>query len=558
MLVIYLNFSIMLFLFSIFMLLMMMKFLLLKMKIFIEINFFMLNTLNFSMMLYFDYKTFMFMMVVMLISSMIIIYSIEYMMMDIFKIRFIYLLFMFIISMLLMICGQNLLLLLLGWDGLGLISYCLVIYYNNWSSYNAGMLTILTNRLGDIGLLISIGIFSILGDWNFLMLMINNNKILFFMLVLSGITKSAQIPFSSWLPKAMAAPTPISALVHSSTLVTAGVYLFYRLSNMMNFNSVYLIFISLLTMFFSGMVASFEFDLKKIIALSTLSQLGLMMFSLFIGLKSYMFFHLVIHAMFKSLLFMCAGLLLHSMFNNQDIRYLGVMNYNYLFTLVMFNISNLALCGFPFLSGFYSKDLILELSNLNMLNYLILLMFYMSIFLTIMYSFRLIYYMIMNYMKFFSMMTCFDNMLMNLSMLIIFFFSIIGGSLYSWMIYSSLNMIYLSMNMKMLFNMMIFMNMFFMLLFLLKLNFNTFNYMKFYMFMNSLWFMNYFSNLLIKNVLIYGMNIFKLMEKGWIEYLSIKFIYLYLLNFMKLEKIVLNIIIKIMIIYLWLILIYMY
>jgi len=176
-------------------------------------------------------------------------------------------------------------------------------------------------------------------------------------------TKRAQIPFSAWLPAAIAAPTPVSSLVHSSTLVTAGVYILIRFRYLLNNPSIkmFLISIALLTIVISGIRGVFEFDLKKIIALSTLRQLGFIISTLALGLPDLTFFHLATHACFKALLFMCAGLFIHSFQDNQDIRGFGIINKNFSLSLCMFNVANLSLSGFPFLSGFFSKDLILEL-----------------------------------------------------------------------------------------------------------------------------------------------------------------------------------------------------
>nr|AHB23658.1 NADH dehydrogenase subunit 5 [Idris sp. MM-2013] len=511
---IYMNLSVLMFFFFLVSFMMFLKFLILKMNFFIEISVMKFFKKNFTLILYLDYKSFMFLMVVLLISSMIVIYSLEYMSEDKFGVRFIYLLMMFVFSMLLMILGQNLLMILLGWDGLGLISYCLVIYYNNWNSYNSGMITVLTNRLGDIGLLISIGMLSVVGDWNYLFFPFFSKLFFFFMIMLACFTKSAQIPFSSWLPMAMAAPTPISALVHSSTLVTAGVYLMFRLEklifslNLKNF----MVMISLMTMFFSGVNALFENDFKKIIALSTLSQLGLMMMSLILGLKLMSFFHLIIHALFKSLLFMCAGLILHSTLNNQDIRFMGSMGKSYFVTLMMFNSSSLALCGFPFMSGFYSKDLILDLSIFLNLNYFVLMMFYFSIMLTVVYSFRLIFYMLNNFFKFFSYQICSDLKLMNLSMIILFICSIISGSLFNWFLFNSLVLVNLSILVKLFVFVLIIISIF------IGLNMSLFmtnmKMSQIFKFVKSMWMMNYFG--MFYSTLVLGNSLLILeMENVW-------------------------------------------
>lgn len=212
--------------------------------------------------------------------------------------------------------------------------------------------------------------------------------------ILAALTKSAQIPFSSWLPAAIAAPTPVSALVHSSTLVTAGVYLLIRFRNLFTDTELgkFLLLISGLTIFIAGLGANFEFDLKKIIALSTLSQLGLIMRILAIGFYKLAFFHLLTHALFKALLFMCAGAIIHNIKNSQDIRDMGSLTIYMPLTVSCLNIANLALCGFPFLAGFYSKDIILEIVLISELNLFSVFLFFFSTGLTVRYSFRLFYY----------------------------------------------------------------------------------------------------------------------------------------------------------------------
>lgn len=168
------------------------------------------------------------------------------------------------------------------------------------------------------------------------------------------------------MPAAIAAPTPVSALVHSSTLVTAGVYLLIRFGSFnLGYTRMFLFFVSVVTMFISGLVAVYEFDLKKVIALSTLSQLGVIMFSISLGLYLVAFFHLIIHALFKAILFLCAGAIIHGIGGSQDIRFYGGQIVNYPVIRVCLNIANLSLCGIPFISGFYSKDLIVELAALG-------------------------------------------------------------------------------------------------------------------------------------------------------------------------------------------------
>nr|UFK32266.1 NADH dehydrogenase subunit 5 [Eurhadina fusca] len=412
-------------------------------SIFLEWEILNLNSFGVFYLLIFDWISLMFISVVLFISSMVILYSLDYMGSNSYSSnRFLFLVLMFILSMILMVLSPNLLSILLGWDGLGMISYCLVIYYHSMKSYLSGMITCLTNRLGDIGLLICICWLMSYGSWHFIFYLNFYNSFIFYMLIFSSFTKSAQIPFSSWLPAAMSAPTPVSSLVHSSTLVTAGVYLLIRFFNQFHFNNILLLFISLMTMFMSSFCANYEFDLKKIIALSTLSQLGLMMSSLFLGLVNLSFYHLMTHAIFKSLLFLCAGIMIYYMNNNQDIRMMGAVMNLLPFSMTCFNISSLALCGLPFLSGFYSKDLIIELMMMNSLNFFVYCFFYMCLGLTACYSVRLVYYSMIFKYKNISLSLMFENYsFMNYSIFILTLFSIFFGCSIMWLI--NLNMIFI-------------------------------------------------------------------------------------------------------------------
>lgn len=356
------------------------------------------GVVNFRVTFFIDKIAALFLSVVLFISANVVIYSQSYMEEDIFKERFILLVFGFVISMFLLIISPNILRILLGWDGLGLVSYCLVIYYSSKKSNRAGILTVLRNRVGDVCLLITIAWFSITGDFVYLFWVeglgvLDNCNLLSLLIMLAAITKSAQIPFSAWLPAAIAAPTPVSALVHSSTLVTAGVYLLIRFSSFLS-NEVLnvLLLLSVLTIFIAGLVASFEYDLKKIIALSTLSQLGVIMFALSLGLPDIAFFHLVTHALFKAMLFLCAGVLIHGIIGSQDIRDFGRIVAIYPLVGVCLNLANLSLCGLPFMSGFYSKDLIVELAIQGNWSIFIIFILYCSLGLTVFYSLRLTYY----------------------------------------------------------------------------------------------------------------------------------------------------------------------
>jgi len=199
------------------------------------------------------------------------------------------------------------------------------------------------------------------------------------------------MPFSAWLPAAMAAPTPVSALVHSSTLVTAGVYLIIRIDSILVglLSSQILLFMGSMTIFMAGLAAINEIDIKKIIALSTLRQLGVMIITLGINSPMLAYFHLLSHAFFKAILFMCAGLIIHNIKEYQDIRIMGSCQVSLPVTSSVIIIANLRLCGLPFISGFYSKDMILELILIDNIRLFIFSILFMGTGLTVMYSCRL-------------------------------------------------------------------------------------------------------------------------------------------------------------------------
>nr|YP_009350332.1 NADH dehydrogenase subunit 5 [Microcerotermes crassus]AQP26830.1 NADH dehydrogenase subunit 5 [Microcerotermes crassus] len=401
-----------------------------------------LNGSSVIMTFLFDWMSLLFMGFVFIISSLVILYSDDYMFGDLNIVRFILLVLMFVISMMFLIISPNVISILLGWDGLGLVSYLLVIYYQNVSSYGAGMLTVLSNRIGDVALLMVIAWMINFGSWSFIYYLefLSGSvemELISFLVVLAAMTKSAQIPFSSWLPAAMAAPTPVSALVHSSTLVTAGVYLLIRFSPSFGYwLNVILLLISGLTMFMAGLGANFEFDLKSIIALSTLSQLGLMIMTISIGLSGLAFFHLLTHALFKALLFMCAGGVIHSMGDSQDIRFMGGLSVYMPFTSSSLMVSNFALCGMPFLAGFYSSDFILEMFSMSYVNVFGFLLLFVSTGLTVCYSFRLFYFVLcgdFNFVPSYSMVESNYNMVFGMIGLLVM--SIFGGGSLMWLIF---------------------------------------------------------------------------------------------------------------------------
>nr|AII02349.1 NADH dehydrogenase subunit 5 [Ethmia eupostica] len=491
-----------------------------------------LNSTGIVMSILLDWMSLLFMMFVSLISSVVIYYSKSYMSSELNLNRFIILVLLFVFSMILLIISPNIISILLGWDGLGLVSYCLVIYYQNIKSYNAGMLTALSNRIGDVCILMVISWMLNYGSWNYIFylnFMKNDYSMMLIsgMIIMAAMTKSAQIPFSSWLPAAMAAPTPVSALVHSSTLVTAGVYLLIRF-NMLLVDMIYikmLLLLSGLTMFMAGISANYEFDLKKIIALSTLSQLGLMMSVLSMGMPDLAFFHLLTHAMFKALLFMCAGVIIHMMNDTQDIRFMGGISFYIPLTSLCLNISNLSLCGIPFLAGFYSKDMILELVSLSNLNMFIFFLYYFSTGLTMFYTIRLLMYLMVNDYNLISIYNLYDeDYIMLKSMFLLLFMSVISGSMLSWMIFSYPYMIYLPLNLKL---MVIYVIMIGGFMGYMVSNMNIYSMNKFIMtynlsnFLCLMWFMPNLSTYgLSYYFLNFGQKMLKNIDMGWSELYS--------------------------------------
>ena len=297
--------------------------------------------------------------------------------------------------MLLIVTMSDLFFLMLGWDGLGLVSFFLIVYYQNATSIFSGLVTLLINRVGDAFFLVTISLFF----YNYPTLFSHSSHmsrgLVVLMLTLTFITKRAIYPFSPWLPLAIAAPTPISALVHSSTLVTAGLYLIIRYSYIL-YSSYYfmklLLVLSIFTSFYAGINAVFEVDLKKLIALSTLSHLGFIGIAFSSGLVHLAFFHLLAHALFKSLLFITIGDIIINLNHSQDIRYLSSgITYTPVSCAIMY-VSLFNLLGLPNVRGFFSKDLILEMINFSNVGVTRVFLIYVNVVFTYFYTFQLFYY----------------------------------------------------------------------------------------------------------------------------------------------------------------------
>ena len=325
--------------------------------------------------------------VVTFVSALVHIYSIGYMSHDPHKPRFMSYLSLFTFSMLALVVSDNFLQLFFGWEGVGLCSYLLIgFWYKKETANNAAIKAFIVNRIGDFGLAIAIFfIFFFFGTINFdevfqATSQFTEKKIAFLgfesnlitlicvFLFVGAMGKSAQFLLHTWLPDAMEGPTPVSALIHAATMVTAGVFLVVRCSPMFEFSQFALnlvIVVGMITAIFAASVALVQNDIKKIVAYSTCSQLGYMFFAAGVGAYHVAMFHLFTHAFFKALLFLGAGSVIHAFKHEQDIRKMGGIRKKLPYTYAFMLIGTLALTGFPFLSGFYSKDAIIEFAYLK-------------------------------------------------------------------------------------------------------------------------------------------------------------------------------------------------
>ena len=316
------------------------------------------------------------------VSSMVHIYSIGYMSHDDSKPRFMSYLSLFTFAMLMLVTADNLVQLFFGWEGVGLASYLLIgFWYHKASAHTAAMKAFVVNRVGDFGFILGIiAIYSVFGSVYFddifkdvqgfqnitlSLIGINFNviELISILLFIGAMGKSAQLGLHTWLPDAMEGPTPVSALIHAATMVTAGVFLVCRMSPLLEYAPFALTVITIigaLTAIFAATIGLTQFDIKRVIAYSTCSQLGYMFFAAGVSAYPASMFHLTTHAFFKALLFLGAGSVIHAMSNEQDMRKMGGIWKKIPITYALMWIGSLALAGVPFFSGYYSKDLILE------------------------------------------------------------------------------------------------------------------------------------------------------------------------------------------------------
>ena len=349
------------------------------------------------------------------VSSLVHIYSIGYMSHDPHKPRFMAYLSLFTFAMLMLVTSDNFIQLFFGWEGVGLCSYFLIGFWFKKETANAAAIkAFVVNRVGDFGFALGIFlIFYLFGTVNysevfeliptivekdlvFLGIKINAIDLICLLLFVGAMGKSAQILLHTWLPDAMEGPTPVSALIHAATMVTAGVFLVVRCSPIYEYSELALNIITIVgmsTAFFAATVALVQTDIKKIIAYSTCSQLGYMFFATGVGAYNVAMFHLFTHAFFKALLFLGSGSVIHAFKDEQNINNMGAVWRKLPFTYGLMIIGTLALTGFPFLSGFYSKDAIIEFAYLrgNTTGYYAAGVGILTAFLTSIYSWRLIF-----------------------------------------------------------------------------------------------------------------------------------------------------------------------
>ena len=349
------------------------------------------------------------------VSAMVHLYSVGYMSHDKSKARFMAYLSFFTFAMLMLVSSNNLLQLFFGWEGVGVASYLLIgFWYNKKSATSAAVKAFLVNRVGDLGFIL--GLIFVYTYFDTIMFerifelapsMIDENIVVFdnklnvielscFLLFIGAMGKSAQLFLHTWLPDAMEGPTPVSALIHAATMVTAGVFMVCKLSPLFEYAPNVLTFITLigaLTALFASTIALTQFDIKRVIAYSTCSQLGYMFFA--VGLSAYpaAMFHLTTHAFFKALLFLGAGSVIHGLSNEQDMRKMGGCFKKLPVTYILIWIGSLALAGIPFFAGYYSKDMILEVAfaSDSQIGYFAFICGCLAAVLTAFYSWRLIY-----------------------------------------------------------------------------------------------------------------------------------------------------------------------